>query len=353
MYNRFFELEKAPFSITADPGFLFLTQQHREGLAGLIFAIHARKGFVLLTSDAGMGKTTLLNRTLQHLSTDRMQSSVILNPTVNESEFLEMALIDFGFSEIPASKAQRVKMLYDLLLRNHEQGKISVLVVDEAHKLSPAVLEEIRLLGNFERPDGKLLQIVLAGQGELSQTLDREDLWQLKQRIAVQLTIEPLTPDEVEQYIAHRWKKAGGKEPCAFASAAMQKIARVSKGIPRVINVICDNALMLAFAGGRKGVTEQDVDDACVDLRLEVAPAKAPVVKPDSDPAAALAVAAAGAPGVLPAPAASPNTPPPDTQALGVSLKTLNRYATNGKPSSFWSRWWHKPAVREPRIENV
>ena len=150
MYNAFFELDKAPFSMTPDPAFLFLTAKHREALAGLLLAVAGRKGFLVLTGEAGTGKTTLLSRTLRFISRDRVQFSFIINPTLSPSEFLEMAMIDFGIEDIPASKAQRLVHLQRFLLEGHRAGKTSVLVIDEAHKLTPEVLEEVRLLTNFE-----------------------------------------------------------------------------------------------------------------------------------------------------------------------------------------------------------
>src|SRR4051794_11139366 len=161
MYERFFGLQKHPFSMTPDPGVLFMTSQHKEALVGLTYAILDRKGFVVLTGDAGTGKTTLLARVLQYLPAERICSSVILNPTLSPSEFLELAMLDFGITDISQSKAQRLYRLQDFLVRGYAAGRISTLVVDEAHKLSPGVLEEIRLLGNFENSDDKLIQVVL------------------------------------------------------------------------------------------------------------------------------------------------------------------------------------------------
>src|ERR1017187_3741288 len=195
MYCKFFGLDKKPFNMTPDPAFLFLTAQHREALVGLTYSILERKGFVVLTGDAGTGKTTLLTRVLQHMPETKVQSSVILNPTLTPAEFLELALLDFGIPEVPASKAQRLVKMQKLLLEGHREGRISTLVIDEAHKLSLDVLEEVRLLGNFEQDDQKLLQILLVGQSELSDLLERSDLRQLKQRIALRFTIEPLPPD--------------------------------------------------------------------------------------------------------------------------------------------------------------
>src|SRR5882724_2031209 len=164
MYTESFGLRKKPFSLTPDPEFLFLTEQHREALVGLTGAILQRRGFVVLTGDAGTGKTTLLARVLQFLPASRLQFSVILNTTLTPSEFLELALLDFGVTNVPPSKAQRLWKLKNLLLQGEREGKVSALIVDEAHKLSPEVLEEIRMLGNFEEADEKLLQILLVGQ---------------------------------------------------------------------------------------------------------------------------------------------------------------------------------------------
>ena len=182
MYNESFGLRKSPFNLTPDPAFLFLTEQHREALVGLTYAILQRKGFVVLTGDAGTGKTTLLARVLQFLPPSQLQFSAIFNPTLTTSEFLEHVLMDFGVTDVPVSKTQRLRKLENLLLQGQRDGKVSALIVDEAHKLSVEVLEEIRMLGNFEDAEQKHLQILLVGQSELARTLNREDLRQLKQR---------------------------------------------------------------------------------------------------------------------------------------------------------------------------
>jgi general secretion pathway protein A len=279
MYNEFFGLRKSPFSLTPDPAFLFLTEQHREALCGLTYAILQRRGFAVLTGDAGTGKTTLLTRVLQFLPASKLQFSVILNPTLTPSEFLELTLLDFGLTDVPSSKAQRLWKLKSLLLQGHREGKASALIVDEAHKLSPEVLEEIRMLGNFEDSEQKYLQILLVGQTELDKTLNREDLRQLKQRIGLRLSLKPLAPAEVGEYIRHRWLRAGGTDH-PFSAEAVEDIASASQGIPRVINALCDNALLAAVASESSRVQESHVREVMADLDLGELPRREVTVQP-------------------------------------------------------------------------
>jgi len=274
MYYQFFGLRTEPFSMTPDPAFLFLTAAHREALAGLTYSILSRKGFVVLTGDAGTGKTTLLTRIFQSIPSTRVRFSVVLNPTLTPAEFLELALLDFGITTVPASKAQRLILLQQFLIEASEKKQTAVLVVDEAHKLPPDVLEEIRLLSNFEQADGKLLQIVLAGQTELGDVLNRQDLRQLKQRIAVRLAIHPLSPSDVEHYIQHRWQKAGATKPHPFQAEAVVRVAQCSRGIPRLVNVLCDNALMLAYGEGSATIGLSQIDEVARDLDLVETPGR-------------------------------------------------------------------------------
>jgi general secretion pathway protein A len=171
----------------------------------------------------------------------------MLNPTLTASEFLESVLLDFDIPDVPASKAQRLWKLQEFLARTHQQNRLAVLVIDEAHKLSLEVLEEIRLLGNFESAADKFLQILLLGQSELDDLLNRQDLRQLKQRISLRLYIDRLNGTEVQQYIRFRWAKAGGREAPPFTSDAIAGIIQWSQGIPRIINSICDTALLMAY----------------------------------------------------------------------------------------------------------
>lgn len=270
MYEKLFNLQKNPFSVTPDPNWLLMTPTHRESLSGLLYAVYRRKGFVVLTGEAGTGKTVLLRALMR--SSKSAQFSVVLNPTLTRDEFLEMVLLDFGISDIPVSKAQRLYMLQDLLSQMQTQGIAPVLIVDEAQRLSVELLEEIRLLTNFETADRKLLQIVLAGQPELAATLNRYELRQLKQRIEVRLEIKPLTPAEVGMYIQHRWTRAGGATPLPFSAEAISKVALASAGIPRLVNVICDGALLLAYAGRDSTIKTAHIQQALRDLDLNEAP---------------------------------------------------------------------------------
>jgi general secretion pathway protein A len=268
MYETHFGLSSSPFAMSPDPRFLFFTPSHREALAGLMYGVLNRKGFVALIGDAGTGKTSLLQRVLQAVSGNK---SLIVNPGVSASEFTKLVMTNFGIENVPASKADQLEVFEKFLRRSQAEGRLCVLVVDEAQRLSPSVLEEIRLLTNFELPEGKLLQIVLAGQSELRELLNRPDLWQLKQRIAMRLTLKPLSGlEEIKTYMRHRWTTAGGTGAPPFTEEATAMIARCSKGIPRIVNVLCDNALLLAFAEGTTSITVDQVNAAAVELDLVV-----------------------------------------------------------------------------------
>jgi general secretion pathway protein A len=268
MYKDFFGLQKLPFTLTPDPAFLFLPSKHREALAGLTYSVLGRKGFVVLTGDAGTGKTTLINSVFDRLPADRVESSVILNPTLTAAEFLESVLLDFDIPDVPASKAQRLWRLQEFLARTHHQNRYAVLVIDEAHKLSTEVLEEIRLLGNFESATEKFLQILLLGQSELDDLLNRQDLRQCKQRIALRLYIDPLNAREIQEYIRFRWAKAGAREAPPFTQDALAGIAQWSQGIPRLVNSISDSALLMAYGDEAPLVGLNYIRAAAVNLAL-------------------------------------------------------------------------------------
>jgi general secretion pathway protein A len=271
VYEEFFGLAQNPFLLTPDPHFLFLTPEHREALAGLVYAIVRRKGITILTGDAGTGKTTVLRTVLASIPRTLAQFGLIFHPTLTGSEFLEMVLLELGIEGVPSSKARRLMVLHELLVRSHAEGKVVVLVVDEAHKLAPEVLEEIRLLTNLETPQGKLLQIVLAAQNELDELLNRPELRQLKQRIGYRFTVKPLPVSAIGPYLRYRWGQAGAATECPFGEDAIDYLSLFSGGIPRVINAICDNALVLAFSEGVSSVCPEHIVVAAKDLALREA----------------------------------------------------------------------------------
>jgi general secretion pathway protein A len=337
MYYSFFGLSRSPFSMTPDPKALFLTDSHREALAGLSYAIVQRKGFVVLEGQAGTGKTTLLRRLLQMLPQTEALTSMVVNPVLTAAEFLELLLMNFNVGDLPDSKAQRLKRLEQLLQCAKRDGKVPVLIIDEAHKLNNEVLEEIRLLTNFETDECKLLQIVLTGQPELRDLLNRPDLWQLKQRVAVRLRIDPLNPEQVKQYIQYRWMRADATTPLPFSDGVIATIAARSKGIPRLINSICDNALLAAFSDNTRMVSPQTVLEVVGDLDLGT-----------DQPAKKTAVQAAPVEKKAPSLVGTPRS-----GFEPMRLNTLERYMPKTKGRFFSFRRIRRPENLATRIENA
>jgi general secretion pathway protein A len=269
MYEDFFGLSRRPSSMSADPQFLYLTPQHREAATGLIYSILKHKGMVTLTGDPGTGKTTVLKAVLASISGVSIKVSYVAVPTLTTAEFLELVLLQFGLLSLArANKAERLLMFERFLLSMHGKNKTVVLIVDEAHKLAGELLEEIRLLTNFESGAGKLIQIVLAGQSDLENVLRQDEMSQFKQRVAYRFSLTGLTESEVAGYIAHRWARAGGADAPPFDQDAIRNVALYSQGIPRLINAICDNALVMAFGDGVPAIRAGTVLEAARDLDL-------------------------------------------------------------------------------------
>ncbi len=350
MYEKFFELNKIPFGMTPDPSCLFMTESHREALAGLMYAVHARKGFVVMTGDAGTGKTTLLRALMKASKLARY--SVVLNPTLNVADFLEMVLLDFGMDSVPSSKAQRIMKLQDFLVKLHESGDAPVLIIDEAHKLSPEVLEEIRLLTNFETTDKKLLQIVLAGQPELAGVLNREDLRQLKQRIEIRLDVKPLSPADVRMYMWHRWNCAGGTRELPFTIGSIAIIAAASRGIPRLVNSICDNALLTAFGEGTSTITGEHVRHVLRDLDIKGVMPEVDLPKPKELRPSSMFVQPS-APFAAPASAFGPPAAAFATTSAPFSLPTIERYCPTTPKSNFMNRLAAKLNLAPAKIAGI
>ena len=269
IYNPYFGFSENPFNISPDPEFLYRSPQHEEALANLIYGVRSRKGFIVLTGEVGTGKTTMLECLRDYLDTMRTEFAFIFNSRLTPDQFFEMMAFDFDLDCDRKSKTDVLFALNTLLIKQAEKGRTCVLLVDEAHNLEWDVLEEIRLLGNLENRGGKLLQIILAGQPELDRKLDAPNLRQLKQRIVLRCNLNPLEPDEAIGYIDTRLARAGMPDQTVFSPELLEEIYKRARGIPRVINLICDNLLVTAFAMERKTCTLEMLDEVCQDLRLE------------------------------------------------------------------------------------
>lgn len=280
MYHGWFGLRKDPFKLTLDPSFLFLTDQHREALSGLTFSILQRRGLIVLTGEVGTGKSTLVARIVGVLPPAKLRFSRIVNPTLTPAEFLELMLLEFGLTDIPENKGQRLFALQRLIQQGEQTGKVTALIVDEAQNLSPEVLEEIRMLANLERGDEPSLQILLVGQPEFDGILNRGEMRPLKQRIGARFALSPLGASEVVEYMRHRWAVAGGGD-LPFTPEAIEDIAAASGRIPRLINSVSDNALLAAFADTSKLVRDSHVRQAAAVLDLGELPAREPAAKPE------------------------------------------------------------------------
>jgi len=268
MYNAFYGLKEKPFNLTPDPRFIYFTEKHCEGLANLVYGIRERKGFLVLSGEVGTGKTTLINALLDTFERTGVLSAFIFNPILTTSEFFEYLLADFNLKCDARSKAQTLIALNSLLLERYRLGKITVLIIDEAQNLSAEILEEVRLLTNLETCNEKLLQIVLVGQPELSLKLNSSELRQLKQRVSLRCTLEPLTLAETYDYIRTRMEIAGLPNQQIFSDKAISEVHRCSGGIPRLINVICDNALLTGYACDSKEIGVEIVSEVAEDLEL-------------------------------------------------------------------------------------
>jgi general secretion pathway protein A len=271
MYKSFYNLQRNPFEITPDPTFLFPTTRHNEALASLYYGVTSHRGFVVLTGEVGTGKTLILRSLLGLLQRRDVAFALIFNPTLSPLEFMRYIAHDFGLTVGDKPKDELIHLLNDFLLQRHQKGLTTILVVDEAHHLSPEILEEIRLLTNLETSQRKLLQIVLAGQPELDQKLDSHQLRQLKQRIALRCHLTPLDAIETKEYMRRRLQIAGANGAVQiFSGPAIESVYSHSHGIPRLINTICENALLAGYAKHASTITSEIIDGVAQDLRIGV-----------------------------------------------------------------------------------
>jgi len=273
MYCHYFGLKERPFNVTSDPAFFFLSRRHKEALSHLLFGVSQRKGVLVLTGEIGTGKTTLCRFFLNQI-TPNVKTAFILNPYFSQLQLLEAIVQDFGIKPKKSSRLAIGEELNRFLLDEAQSGGNVVLIIDEAQNLKPNQLEQIRLLSNLETEKDKLLQVILAGQPELNQKLNLYNLRQLRQRIMVRFHIPPLEVDEVKSYIYHRLKVAGSDKGLEFTDEAILLISRFSSGIPRLINMICDRALLAGFVAETKSIEIniirkciEELDNYCVGER--------------------------------------------------------------------------------------
>jgi general secretion pathway protein A len=277
MYKSFFGLQESPFRVNPDPRYLYLTKEIEEALAGLMYGIKTRKGFVTLIGEVGTGKTTLVNRLLDWLKLQQIRTAFIFNTRVNTTQLFEFVLAEFDIPCESRSKSQQLLRLNHWLLERHEAGETVALIIDEAQNLTYPVMEEIRLLTNLETSTDKLLQIVLSGQQELDEKLKLPQLRQLRQRISVRCKTSPLTTEQTHEYIAERLRIAGANGLPIFSPKAIDVIHKYSHGIPRVINLLCEHALTGAYVEEQRPIEPALVEEVAREFQLdEIAPIAPP-----------------------------------------------------------------------------
>jgi general secretion pathway protein A len=269
MYNAFFGFKQNPFNLSPDPAFLFRSRHHEEALANLIYGVQSRKGFVVLTGEVGTGKTTMLECLRDFLDAQQILFASLVNSRITVAQFLELLAYDLDLRCDRQSKAQVLLSLNRLLVERCNAGRTTVLMVDEAHNLDWDVLEEIRLLGNLENRRGKLLQIVLAGQPELDRKIEAPEFRQLKQRIALRCSLRSFTAEETAVYVSSRMERAGLPGQTIIGPEVVREIHFRAQGIPRLINALCDNVLLTAFAMESRTATVSMLDEVTADMRLD------------------------------------------------------------------------------------
>jgi len=269
MYNAFFGFTQNPFNMSPDPSFLFRSSQHEEALANLIYGVQSRKGFIVLTGEVGTGKTTMLECLRDFLNSQQIAFASLFNSRLTVEQFFELLAYDLDLPGNKLSKTEVLLSLNNMLLERAGAGRTTVLIVDEAHNLDWDVLEEIRLLGNLENRRGKLLQIILAGQQELDDKLERTEYRQLKQRISLRCALRGFDTNETAQYIESRMARAGVPNQTILPREIIDELTFRTQGIPRLINAACDNLLLTAFAMEQKYCTMEMLDEVTADMRLD------------------------------------------------------------------------------------
>lgn len=268
MYCDFFGLSEKPFTITPNPQFIYLSGQHREAFAHLLYGVDSHAGFIAMTGEVGTGKTTVLRTLLTQLEPEKYCSALIFNPCLSGGQLLASICREFGIEQEKQNSSGCLDALNLFLLEQHTAGRTVILVVDEAQNLGPEVLEQVRLISNLETERDKLIQIILAGQPELNTILARHDLRQLNQRITVRCHLTPMGKLDTGDYIRHRLKVSGCRIPGLFSNGAINRIFRFSRGVPRLINIACDQALVMAWTQEASTITPAIAERVINDIQF-------------------------------------------------------------------------------------
>ena len=267
MYCDFFGFSEKPFTITPNPHFVFLSSIHREAFARLLYGVDSHAGFIALTGEVGTGKTTMLRTLLTQLDPEKYTSALIFNPCMSGEQLLASICRELGIATDEHNRCGYLDALNRFLIDQNCRGRTVVLVIDEAQNLEPDVLEQVRMISNLETERDKLIQIILAGQPELNSVLRRHDLRQLNQRITVRCRLTPMKLEETTQYINHRLKISGSRLPDIFSRAAIKRIFRFSYGTPRLINVVCEQALVMAWTRETRSVSPSIAAEVIAELQ--------------------------------------------------------------------------------------
>lgn len=268
MYKKFYGFKARPFEITPDPSYVYLSEAHQEALASLQYAIQEGKGFSVITGDAGTGKTTLVHKLLSNLD-GQVRTCYIFNPLMDRDDFLKFVCKDLGIEMSSVkSRGQNLSALHNFLLNCFARHEKVFLIIDEAQCMEPELLQEVRLMTNLETAKYKLLHVILLGQPELTQILNKTEFRPLKQRITVRYHLRPLNLEETKEYILYRLKRAGSRNITIFSDSAMREIYRYSQGIPRLINILCDNALLAGYSSDQMRLGKEHIVKTAKDMDI-------------------------------------------------------------------------------------
>lgn len=326
MYEGFYHLKEDPFRLTPDPAYMCMTPEHREALSGLVYTVCTRPGLTVLVGEAGTGKTTVLYTLVELLEKRRFATAICTNPTLNRAEFYDLLMIKFGVECESPLKSRQLAALEEKLRSNHAEGHPGVLIIDEAQRLPVELLEEVRLLLNLETTREKLLEVILAGQPEILETLGRHEMRQLKQRVSCICKLKPLTRAQVAEVLCFRLAQAGLPSQSLFSEECIDLVHAYSHGIPRLMNTLCDSSLQVGFGLRSPHITPAIVEEAARDLELvkEVAEAEKPLAEVKSLPEAKVASPVAAAP---------PQPLPKNGTAVEDGVKRATSVNGNPKPA--------------------